>query len=375
MKKCPLTGGEYKKSACNSCMYHVPAREPPCVFTVDLSALEFARLKGVTVDEMHEAAKRIKDGLILCNYAEFCQTNTAAEEPFISASKVYGDNPILSELSISESTFQRMCNAENWKAFKSKFNGIENTKISSILPIKKREYLSITSERKLLMAIKLRAYTISNLEQQPDHGPVYVINSTSGNKRGDVLLTVARTHGVGTDSVHIPMTWIPVDITSVVNRSQLIRDNNFRQAITGGMLRLVHPDDAQKLFETDPAAQAEFKRVAPYLLRGGMANEDDVQLDDGAIELNREEQDEHDRQVAQDVNEGTESYPAEAAVRQFLADVKSAFDNGEPSSDEVTSFCNRLRNFGELSNGLLKTVYSETKAICPEVAQTAKSMR
>lgn len=375
MKKCPLTGGEYTKSACASCMYHVPARESPCVFTVDLSAIEFARLKGVTVDEMHEAAKRIKDGLILCNYAEFCQTNTATEEPFISASKVYEDNPILSELSISESTFQRMCNAENWKAFKSKFNGIENIKISSILPIKKREYLSITSERKLLMAIKLRSYTISQLEQQPDHGPVYVTNSTSGSKRGDVLLTVARNHGVGTDSVHIPMTWIPVDITSVVNRSQLIRDNNFRQAITGGMLRLVHPEDAQKLFETDTAAQAEFKRVAPYLLRGGMANEDDVQLNDGAIELNREEQDEHDRQVAQDVNEGTESDPAEAAVRQFLVDVKSAFEKGQLSSDEVTSFCNRLRNFGELSNSLLKTVYSETKGICPEVAQTAKSMR
>lgn len=216
--------------------------------------------------------------------------------------------------------------------------------------------------------MKLRTYSMASLEAQPDSGPVYVINRTSGEKRGDVFLTVARKHGIGNDSVHIPLTWIPVDLTAVVNRRQLIEDNNFRQAITSGMLQLIHPDDAVKLYETDAAARAEFSRIASYLLRGGMSDGNAVELDDGSVTLEREPLQEKETETEQ------EDDPIPTYITAFLQDVQHSVESDAFNEDTELAFSNRLRNFGTLPKPVLKHIYKAVKPHSKLLASTARGM-
>ena len=225
--------------------------------------------------------------------------------------------------------------------------------------------------------MKLRGYTIAELEKNPDSGPVFVVNRTAGVKRGDVFLVIARPNGNGSDSVNIPSTWIPVDLTSVIKRSQLLNDNNFRQAVTMGMLQLVHPEDAAALFEQSKEARQEFQRIANYLIKGGMAGQDQAasHAQDVELALPSDEDDEVQAKPIQDAGDHLEEEAVVPTyIQAFLNDVKFAHEQDELDEEKVITLSNRLRSFGQLPEELLKHIYRETKPYSKAIAKTARSM-
>lgn len=146
---CPLTDEPQCQSCCEKCMYYVPTRENTCVFKIEISPIEFAKEKGMSVDDMHKQASVIKEGIILLDYADYCVTNVPKETVVTNAAtEAVNNNPLLRSLGISPELLQRMCNTSVWKDYKRKRN--LNTKLSSVMPISKAEYLSILDEKENL---------------------------------------------------------------------------------------------------------------------------------------------------------------------------------------------------------------------------------
>jgi len=76
-------------------------------------------------------------------------------------------------------------------------------------------------------------------------GPVWVFNNTKGTKRSDIMFSSARPNGTGTDTVKIPVTFLPIDLTTQVPREQLMTGAEFRRAVSGGLLKVVSDTDAR----------------------------------------------------------------------------------------------------------------------------------
>lgn len=94
----------------------------------------------------------------------------------------------------------------------------------------------------------MKPMSIRDIEESPNKGSVYVLNSTKGKDRGDVVFTVPKASGNGGfDAVIVPATFIPMDITEQVARRQLIQSTDFRKAIARKMLTLVRDDEAEEL--------------------------------------------------------------------------------------------------------------------------------
>jgi len=88
--------------------------------------------------------------------------------------------------------------------------------------------------------------------------PVYVINNTKD--RGRVLISFADPATGRVQSVPIPVTWIPICISDLVPRDLLKASIDFRNFITRGILKLVDPEEAQRILAT-PEAQEELRRL------------------------------------------------------------------------------------------------------------------
>ena len=205
----------------------------------------------------------------------------------------------------------------------------------------------------------LRTYSISELEANPQFGPVWVINSTKGERRGNVTLAIYRRTGIGSDTLVIPMTWVPLDLTTKVSREQLLYDNQFRQALSSGLIRLVHPEDCAKLYAENAEARAELARQQNYMSADGLG----VQLDATAgtdVEVFSDQKDSGPVVIA--------------AIADFIGKVRQAASAGELDETQTAAFCNRLRNFGELDDNTLKHIYKELKGVSPEVAAVARQL-
>lgn len=100
---------------------------------------------------------------------------------------------------------------------------------------------------------------ISDLEKS-NTGPVWVTNTTKGAERSIIVLAVPKANGPGVDSVKVPVTFLPVDLTGQVPKRQLLASSDFRRAVTSGYLKLVEADEAEKTLE-QPGAQNELRRI------------------------------------------------------------------------------------------------------------------
>ena len=87
---------------------------------------------------------------------------------------------------------------------------------------------------------------------------LYVMNVVKPG--GNINLTAKGEDGQ-MQSVVIPKTFIPVDMTLFINRSNLLNNQIFRQLVVRGDVVIVHPDDAEKAIEAHPNAKKEQKRI------------------------------------------------------------------------------------------------------------------
>lgn len=204
----------------------------------------------------------------------------------------------------------------------------------------------------------LRKYSLSQLEQSPEAGPVWVLNTSRGDRRGDVVLTVARAAGIGSDAIVIPATFIPLDLTMIVSRSQLLRDNQFRQSLHNQLLSLVDPDDCEAMFEEDEDAIRERARLSNYMLVGGVA---------------------HQQQASQ---QGVDVYGDKpgvdddipAPVQSLIQRIEIAHKDGELNEEAEHGFVASLRNMGELDESVLRHVHHRTAKVAPIVSKAARKL-
>ena len=108
----------------------------------------------------------------------------------------------------------------------------------------------------VFVSSKIKKYLdISQLEST-DKGQVYVLNS----EKAQILISVPKINGNGSDLVKIPNTFIPLDLTTQVMKRQLMDSSEFRKTISKGLVKVVNPEYAAILLDT-PEAKAEVTRI------------------------------------------------------------------------------------------------------------------
>lgn len=109
-------------------------------------------------------------------------------------------------------------------------------------------------------AIKKDVLTIAECERNNETS-LWVLNNT--NPKGNVNVTVPD--GMGQNTVlTIPVTFIPIDLTTMSTKQAILSSPNFRKVITSKMLSIISDEKAQELLSSDKA-QAEMDRIYNYL--------------------------------------------------------------------------------------------------------------
>lgn len=107
----------------------------------------------------------------------------------------------------------------------------------------------------------LRKISISAFENNEKAKSLFCLNITKGRTRGQVIFSVPRAGTLGMESVIVPATFIPIELTQQANRDQLMASTDLRKALSKGLLELIDTDDAMKFMAEDPEAQGEYERI------------------------------------------------------------------------------------------------------------------
>lgn len=173
--------------------------------------------------------------------------------------------------------------------------------------------------------------TIDDLESSKN-GPIYVLNITSGSNRSNVLFTVPKPNGAGLDTVEVPATFIPINLTEQVARRQLLISSEFRRAIARKMIELITDEEAEDRLAED-GVDEELERLS-NVLNAAKSSREQTALEGAKIKdpsLSSSETDVVDTKI-DGVGAGVVGY-------------MEALKSGE--SDEITTL-NSLRSLGVL---------------------------
>lgn len=204
----------------------------------------------------------------------------------------------------------------------------------------------------------MREVKISDLEKNPDFGSVWILNATKGNKRGNVVLTVARLQGIGTDNVVIPATRVPLDLTHVISRKQLISDNQFRKAVAIGVLKLVNEEDVQTYFKEDPRAHEEYLRQTNSMSSGGLLEQSENVVSE----------------VESFDTPASKSPEVAAPVKDLIDRIKLLKETGNLTEEDEVKACDRLQDLGELDEYSLRFLFDAMQGISSRIRSTAKQL-
>lgn len=110
----------------------------------------------------------------------------------------------------------------------------------------------------------LQALTLRELLNSDDSS-LFVVNNTK--PAGELLMNIPSAKGRD-QTLKIPVTWVPFDLTTQVRREDILDSPDFRKGISAGYVIAVSTESADKLFENDDGARTELQRI---LGRGDMA--------------------------------------------------------------------------------------------------------
>jgi len=105
------------------------------------------------------------------------------------------------------------------------------------------------------------AITINDLEKSKSNS-VWVLNATAkpGVQAGIVSITVREGNG-GSVSVNVPVTKIPMDLSTVATKSALVQNPNFRKAVASRLITIISEEEAQAMIKGNPDYDREYARV------------------------------------------------------------------------------------------------------------------
>uniref|UniRef100_A0AB39CE64 Uncharacterized protein n=1 Tax=Pseudomonas phage HRDY3 TaxID=3236930 RepID=A0AB39CE64_9VIRU len=103
----------------------------------------------------------------------------------------------------------------------------------------------------------MRPLTVTEALKRDDV-PLYVMNRTK--PAGNINLTV-KGDDETLQSIVIPKTFVPIDMTLFAPRKNLLLNKHFRQLCQLGEIAIAHPDDAEAAIQASPKAKQEIQRV------------------------------------------------------------------------------------------------------------------
>ena len=89
---------------------------------------------------------------------------------------------------------------------------------------------------------------------------VWVMNTTKGPTKGNVVFNVPKANGDGVDTIVVPQTFIPIELTELTSKQQLVDSNDFRRALYTGLLSLIPQANAVALLKKT-GAKEERERI------------------------------------------------------------------------------------------------------------------
>lgn len=104
--------------------------------------------------------------------------------------------------------------------------------------------------------------SITTLEQQKRTDPIYVINTAPDSDvadTGEILLTIPKVNGTGSDNLTIAQTWLPQLVTAQIPRIQILNSSEFRGAVHSKLIALISEKDALRLLKSDGATEEQLK--------------------------------------------------------------------------------------------------------------------
>lgn len=118
--------------------------------------------------------------------------------------------------------------------------------------------------------------------------PIWGINTAAESDLGmvgEILITVPSANGGQPDRLLIQPTWLPQELTRVIQRKRLLGAVEFRQAVERGLISLISPEEAQRLLRQDGAAeeQEKIRERAKEIRKAGSART----LSDSKTEISR----------------------------------------------------------------------------------------
>lgn len=120
------------------------------------------------------------------------------------------------------------------------------------------------------MSTKLKYLTISQSERAEDSS-LYVINRTK--PRGNINLVVGNNYGTR-DAVRIPISRVPLDLTTQAVKANILQSPEFRRSVAKGSIMIISTDSAEELFAEDPAAQKEREELFDSIQTTGVSVEE-----------------------------------------------------------------------------------------------------
>jgi hypothetical protein len=130
----------------------------------------------------------------------------------------------------------------------------------------------------------MKTYTIGEIEAEPTNKPLWALNGSADViQPADIVIGIPKLNGARSDSLLIPMTWLPICITEQIPRAQLLQSSEFRKAVNSRTIRIISEEQAQALLNQEGAAEErerleEQETRVKEALRGGAVSSDQVSL-------------------------------------------------------------------------------------------------
>lgn len=105
-----------------------------------------------------------------------------------------------------------------------------------------------------------RRISLSEIDREAG-SHVYVYNRATEKYRQKAVVLIPQQKPDGTsDSIPVPATWIPYDLSECIPKDMLLNNMIFMRLVAQGVLELVRTAEAQTILDT-PAAMAEAERI------------------------------------------------------------------------------------------------------------------